>query len=327
MPKPCAIGPTGDQLREVQRNLPRLYPNMSILNTLGIAGYEGCHFSRLGYEAMANRMLPVVRRDFYGATPGANVTAPNLRRAYFTSSARIAIAMEFDQDMTWNGLSLSNFFLDDLGGRVILGSASRNIVTIQLTRAAFATAKLDYLQDDFWNPSENGSSLLTGANGIPALTFAGVSVGVLTPYESWIASKNLSGISTAGDADPDFDGLKNALEFVLGGEPNPSAPGSNSSALLPVSTHNSTGDLMFSFRRKLASVSGVNLSFQWSGDLTFQAPNTVPIGAANSSPDGITVAISNHDVDTQTILITVPAAKAAGGRMFGRLQAVAIVGQ
>ncbi len=37
MPKPCAMGPKGDQLREVQRTLPSLYPNMHILSTLGPA--------------------------------------------------------------------------------------------------------------------------------------------------------------------------------------------------------------------------------------------------------------------------------------------------
>ena len=66
----------------------------------------------------------------------------------------------------------------------------------------------------------------------------------------------------------------------------------------------------------------MNLTFQWSGDLTFPTLNTVTVGAGSSSTDGIGVAVSSHDVDTDTIVITVPAAKAAGGRLFGRLQAV-----
>ncbi len=323
MPKPCGIGPKGDQLREVQRKLPFLFSKMSVLNTLGIAGYEGCHFSKTGYENMADRILPVVSRDFYGVVPGASVTAPNLKRAYFTSAARTAIALEFDQAMSWSSFSLPNYYVDKVANRVASGSASGNVVTLQLASAAAATATLDYLQDSIWNPGESIPTLLYGANAIPALTFADVPVGALTPYESWTSSKNLSGLAAGGDADPDFDGVKNALEFVLGGEPNPSAPGSNSSALLPASTRNVAGDLVLTFKRKVASVGGANLAFQWSSDLTFPILNSVPIGDMSSSMDGIHVTITNFDAATDTIVVTVPAAKAAGGKLFGRLQAAA----
>ena len=321
MPKPCGIGPKGDQLREVQRRLPFLFSKMSVLNTLGIAGYEGCHFSKTGYENMADRILPVVSRDFYGVVPGASVTAPNLKRAYFTSAARTAIALEFDQAMSWSSFSLPNYYVDKVANRVASGSASGNVVTLQLASAAAATAALDYFQDSVWNPSESIPTLLYGANAIPALTFADVPVGTLTPYESWTSSKNLIGLAAGGDADPDFDGVKNALEFVLGGEPNPSAPGSNSSALLPASTRNGAGDLVLTFKRKVASVGGANLAFQWSSDLTFPILNSVPVGDMSSSMNGINVTITNFDAATDTIVVTVPAAKAAGGKLFGRLQA------
>ena len=322
MPKPCGIGPKGDQLREVQRTLPRLYSRMSILNTLGIVGYEGCHFSATGYANMANRMVPAVSRDFYGARSRGSVTAPNLKRAYFTSGARTAIALEFDQAMSWSRFSLPNWYVDDVGGRVSSGNASGNTVTLQLSNAASETATLDYLQDTGWSHTESVSTLLYGANRIPALTFADVPIDSLTPYLSWASSKNLTGADADGDADPDLDGVKNALEIVLGGEPNPSASGSNSSPLLPNSTRNGAGDLVFTFQRDTVSVGAVNLTFQWSSDLIFPALNTVPIGAGSSSAGGIGVAVSSHDVDTDTIVITVPAAKAAGGKLFGRLQAV-----
>ena len=320
MPKPCGIGPKGDQLREVQRTLPFLYSKMSILNTLGIAGYEGCHFSKAGYENMADRMLPLVSRDFYGVVSGASVTAPNLRRAYFTSSARMGITLEFDQAMSWSSLSLPNYYLDKVANRVTAGSASGNIVTLQLASAAAVNATLDYLEDDFWDHGETTSTLLYGANGIPALTFADVPISTLTPYEYWIASRGLSGAAAAGDADPDRDGVVNALEYVLGGEPNPATAGSSSTGLLPNPTRNGVGDLILTFKRKTASVGGVNLTFQWSTDLTFPALNTVTIGATSSSADGISIVITNFDVATETIVITVPAARAPGGRLFGRIK-------
>ena len=180
MPAPCGIGPYGDELREVQRTLPRLYSNMSIIDALGIVGYEGCHYSKAGYENFANRMLAVVSRDFYGAADDA-VTAPNLKRAYFTTTARTAIALEFDQAMSWNSFSEPNYYVNDVANLVSSGSASGNIVTLQLTSAAAADATLDYLKDSIWNQGESVSSLLYGANAIPALTFANVPIGISPP--------------------------------------------------------------------------------------------------------------------------------------------------
>ena len=320
-PNPCGIGPFASEIREVQRQLPRLYSNMSLVNSIAVPGYEGCHYSIAGYENLASRVLPVVKRDFYGVTYSAAVTPSNLVRAYFTSGARTAIALQFDQPMSWSSFSLPNWFVNDVANQVTSGSASGNIITLQLTSAASANATLDYLKDS-WSFGESVSSLLYGINFIPALTFADVPIGVLAPYQSWTSSKNLNGLAAAGDADPDNDGVKNALEFVLGGEPNPANPNSNSSALLPTSTRNLAGDLVFTFRRKLASVGGVNLAFRWSGDLTFPTLNTIPINSTSSSADGVTVAISNFDAATETIIITVPAAKVVGGKLFGRLHAV-----
>ena len=144
-----------------------------------MVGYEGCHFSPAGYQNFANLTAPLVGQDFYGVVPPASVTAPNLKRAYFTTSARTAITLEFDQNMGWNSFSKANFYLDKVGGKVSSGSVdpvNRKLVTLQLSSAAAATATLDYLEDDFWNQGESVSSLLYGSNAIPALTFADVPI-------------------------------------------------------------------------------------------------------------------------------------------------------
>jgi autotransporter-associated beta strand protein len=170
-PKPCAMGPKGDQLREVQRTLPRLYSNMDILCTLGLSGYIGCHYSAAGYKNIADLTAPVVERDHYGMVPTAAVTAPNLERAYFTTTSRNQIALEFDQDVSWNSFSTVNFYLDGVGGKVSSGSATGKVIKLQLTAASTAQT-IDYVQDAVWNGSS--SNLLYGTNGIAALTFSGV---------------------------------------------------------------------------------------------------------------------------------------------------------
>ncbi len=114
-PKPCAMGPKGDQLRDVQRTLPRMFSRMSILSTIGIdssLGYIGCHYNATGYINLANLTAPVIERDFYNVVPPASVTAPNLQRAYYTNRHRNQIALEFDQPIFWNSLSTVHFFLD-----------------------------------------------------------------------------------------------------------------------------------------------------------------------------------------------------------------------
>ena len=113
---------------------------------------------------------------------------------------------------------------------------------------------------------------------------------------------------------------------MLGGEPNPANPASNSTGLLPTAA-GSSGNLIFSFKRKIVSESAVALTFQWSNGLNFpSSAHDVPVGAASSLTDGVDVAIAQGVPDslTDTIVITVPATKAVGGKLFGRLKAVQV---
>lgn len=317
-PNPCGLGPFASEVRDIQRRLPRLYSNMSVLHNLNLPGYEGCHYSRGGYESMADRLLPVVRRDFYGFDPGGPVTPPNLIRARFTSGDRTAIALEFDQAMSWNMFSTPNLFINGAANMVASGGESGNIVTLQLTAPASANATLQYLRDS-WN--RNNATLLYGANGLPALSFTGVPIEPSAPYQSWVESRNLSGPDAAGNADPDNDGLENALEYVLGGEPNPANPGSNSAGLVPIPAVGPTGDLVFTFPRRIESTGNVSLVFEWSDDLEFSNAASLPIGATGSSFEGINVAINPIDSATEEIVVTVPALRATNGKLFGRLRA------
>lgn len=319
-PNPCGMGPFASQLREVQRNLPRLFSNMSIIHNLGLPGYDGCHYTMAGYESMAARLLPVVERDLYGIDSGSHATPPNLVKASFTSSARTAILLQFDQPMVWNQLSTPNYHLNGMGNQVVSGSANGNTVTLQLSVPAGGNTSLQYLRDD-WN--RDPSTLLYGLNGIPAFTFTDVGVREPVAYEVWTNDRGLAGPNAGSYADPDGDGVENILEFVLGGQPNPAAPDSNSRSLLPVSRVNNSGDMVFSFRRRLDSVGQVVLSFQWSSSLIFSPSDTISIGAGGGSSDGLTVAMAPYDATHETVTITVPSSKAVGGKIFARLVALA----
>jgi len=347
-PSACGDTSANDLLRETQRTLPALYSNMRIMSTLGVEPGSSCHYDLAGYQMIAELMRPQVEQDHYGRVPDATetFTAPDLKSAWFTTAARNEIALGFDQDMYWpiTHDPKDYFYLDGVAGKVASGSVSGKVIKLQLTAASTAKT-ITYLKGG-WDG--NQTKLLRSAKGIEitgidingnngiqrtvtlaALTFAEVPIALtapgpeVVPFVSWIASKGLTGINAAGDADPDDDGVKNALEYVLGGEPNPATAGSNSAALLPTSAQ-ATGDLVFSFRRKHASEGAVNLTFQWSSNLTFKSPDEVPVGAVSSTSGGVAVAVTenNPDAATDTIVITVPAAKAAGGgKLFDRLHA------
>jgi hypothetical protein len=139
-------------------------------------------------------------------------------------------------------------------------------------------------------------------------------------YDSWIASKGLG--NSESTADPDHDGVPNIMEFVIDSEPNPARAGSSSTTLLPTCT-SVDGDLTLVLKRNVESRSSVNLYLQWSTDLSFNYIQSVWIGPVSTITDGvvINIAANTPNAATDTVTIKVPAAKAAGKKLYGRLQA------
>jgi hypothetical protein len=170
-----------------------------------------------------------------------------------------------------------------------------------------------------YGPSDSGAANIddtyfTAGTGIVQATSSAI-----PPYNTWTEDNGLDGLDALPTADADADGMANAIEFVLGGIADVLDPGNMSVALLPQGTRNLAGDLVFTFPRKLVSLTST-VTFQWSTDLTFPAGNDVPIGATGSTVNGVTVAVTSLDTTTDTIVVTVPAAKALGGKVFGRLK-------
>jgi len=169
-PNACSMGNGhGDMLREVLRALPRQYSNVSILSTLGIKPGGGCHYPLTGWAEFARLIQPLIERDHYGKAPTASITPPDLKRAYFTSAGKDAIALEFDQTVAWTDALASQFYLDGAKDKVASGSVAGNVVTLRL-KAPSAATKIQYLKEMNWKQD----NLLLGANGLAALTFSGV---------------------------------------------------------------------------------------------------------------------------------------------------------
>ncbi len=172
-PKACAMGVKGsdNHLREVQRTLPRLYSNLSVMSTLGIKPPGGCHFPKEGYAEFARLLHPLIESDIYHRSVAGIVTPPNLERAYYTRDPHDELVLEFDQPVVWTDSLTNQFFLDGEPKRIASGVASGNRLTLKLVSPSQAM-RVTYLDSAAWNPDH----LLYGKNGLAALTFCDVPI-------------------------------------------------------------------------------------------------------------------------------------------------------
>jgi hypothetical protein len=176
-PNSCQMGGTkhSDKLRDVQRLLPRLYSNMSIMSTLGIKPEGPCHYPPAGYAVMAQMVAPLVEHYNYGKTFDKPITPPDLQKASYSSANKDEITLVFDQPMVWENAQASQFHLDGMDGQVVSGEVSGNVLKLKL-KAASEAKEITYVTDKNWD----WGKLLMGKNGIASLTFAEVN---LTPVE------------------------------------------------------------------------------------------------------------------------------------------------
>ena len=130
-----------------------------------------------------------------------------------------------------------------------------------------------------------------------------------TDYDAWLAG--FPGLSDAAPlADPDNDGIANVLEYVLGGDPT--VPGT---AVLPAAAEDD-GALVFTFVRRTASKATTTQTFQYGNDLVGWTDVVVPAASAGN----VVIEDDAPAVGQETVTITVDAAAAADGRLFGRLE-------
>ena len=174
-PLPCNMGPKDDQIREAQRTLPLLYSNMRVMSTVGAANEHAgrgiAHFDLPTYATFANYLCPLVEQDIYGFKPQQAITAPNLKRAWFTSAAKDELALDFGQPVVWRDTAKSSFYLDAAVAPIASGTVVGDVLMLKLSKGMNAKT-VSYVNGRDWNGKPD--KLLFGANGIGMLTFADV---------------------------------------------------------------------------------------------------------------------------------------------------------
>jgi hypothetical protein len=139
-----------------------------------------------------------------------------------------------------------------------------------------------------------GSGTLTVTDGPSSASFA-----------AW-SGRGMNNLAGGPFHDEDGDGMANILEYVLGGNPADASHHSMPTA------HTESGNFIFTFRRLAQSVADTRQIFQYSSNLTDWTDVPIVHGGM------VEIQSNTPQAGTDTVIITVPAARARG--IFGRLQ-------
>lgn len=183
-------------LRDFQRRTPKLYPKTTHFATNGLPYYDGIHYQREGYLALAKQVFDFIGPGIYQAPDNPNRKSPNIRKVFYNTPEKTGITLVFDegQEMKWpkdsvvidrNGVARTVsgkalFFLDGNETQpapVVSGEAQGNRVFLKLASASNART-INYL------PAYVNTALypvfpgpfLKNTNGLAAFTFHEVAI-------------------------------------------------------------------------------------------------------------------------------------------------------
>ncbi|GAB3919783.1 sialate O-acetylesterase [Larkinella terrae] len=202
------------QLRDFQRRTSQIFPRTEAIATLGLSGYEGVHYGAEGHFQFAKEVFRLLARDIYQSGDVSNVSSPNIRKAYYKTTERKEVVLEFEpgatmvwkQDTLVNGttMDIRDFIYFDYANvqqtRVIAsGLADGNRIILKLTKPVSAST-ITYLPNNYKTPF--GGPFLKNSRGMRALTFHKVAIEAASA-ETPTTQNNPPGANYGGS----FDGV------------------------------------------------------------------------------------------------------------------------
>jgi len=214
----------GALIRDYQRRLPAIYPDITGIATVGTTGFDGLHYNREGNRQSGTELSRLMLRDFYASSDTFNIASPNLKKAFYTSSEKKSLTLVFDegQELKYPGpyqhpsgpvLDLKDFFyLDYQAGAVASGKAEGNRIILDL-KAPQNAAKLSYLppyleQGGPYYPFTG--PYITNARGMRAFTFYEVPIAMALPATVLTAQSR-----EKGDVKLSWQAVSGAKAYIL----------------------------------------------------------------------------------------------------------------
>ncbi|MCF2447178.1 T9SS type A sorting domain-containing protein [Dyadobacter sp. CY345] len=88
---------TGAELREYQRKLPEIYPDVRSLATVGTKQFDGLHYGSEGYRQNGMEVSRLIAKDFYQLKDTVNINSPSLKKVFYASQEKKQLILVFDE--------------------------------------------------------------------------------------------------------------------------------------------------------------------------------------------------------------------------------------
>lgn len=164
-------------MREETRMLAQQYNDITLMSSVGIPNFDGCHFLSTGYNQLGTQLYYQVMRDVYGQTQPAEIDAAMPLSASFVDPSNTLLAIRMSQNVNWpavyNGNDLRNYFyFDQPGLNVVNGWTSNDTIYLQLNTSSLA-GKVAYLPGVYYNGTSQiyQGPWLLNSRGVGALSF------------------------------------------------------------------------------------------------------------------------------------------------------------
>lgn len=89
--------PVGAEVRDYQRRLPNIYPDLRSLATVGTKEFDGLHYGREGNKQSGLELSRLIARDFYGLKDTVDINSPNIQKIYYKTAEKKQVILVFDE--------------------------------------------------------------------------------------------------------------------------------------------------------------------------------------------------------------------------------------
>ena len=141
------------------------------------------------------------------------------------------------------------------------------------------------------------------------------SITIQSQFTAWVGPQAPPAGQDHFSDDPNHDGVSNGLAWILGG-----GAMTESRAFLPSASTSSGALTLSNFKcLKAGKRLGTTLSVQFGNDLGIWQSAAIP--SSNSTVNGVAFTITSLDSNYDQVSAAIPPSAAAGGQLFGRLDA------